>query len=37
MDKVVTSKKVLVGGGFNGHNANCMSDFGKVHGGFGIG
>ena len=37
MDKVVTSKKVLVGGDFNDHVGSDMGGFGEVHGGFEIG
>ena len=33
----VTSKKVLVGGDFNGHIGSDMGGFGAVHRGFGIG
>ena len=33
----VTSKKVLVGGDFNGHIGSDMGGFGEVHRGFGIG
>ena len=33
----VTSKKVLVGGDFNGHIGSDMGRFGEVHRGFGIG
>ena len=37
MDKVVISKKVLVGGDFHGHVGSDMGGFGEVHRGFGIG
>ena len=37
MNKVVRSKKVLVGGDFNGHVGSGMGGFEEVHGGFGIG
>ena len=37
MDKVVTSENLLVSGDLNRHVGSEMSDFGEVHGGFGIG
>ena len=37
IDKVVTSEKVFVGGGFNSHVGSKMGGFGDVYGGFGIG
>ena len=33
----MTSEKVLVSGDLNRHVGSEMSDFGEVHGGFGIG
>ena len=35
IDKVVTSEKMLMGGGFNCHVGSDMDGFGEVHGGFG--
>ena len=37
MDKFVTSEKVLVSGGFNGHVDSDMGGFGEIHSHFGIG
>ena len=37
IDKVATSDKMLMGGGFNCHVGSDMGGFGEVHGGFGIG